>query len=38
MTGHTERTSASSEGGVGLIPDQGTEIPLAVWHNQKKVI
>ena len=23
-------------GGVGLIPDQGTKIPHAVWHNQKK--
>ena len=36
-TGHTESASASSEGGVGLIPDKGTEIPLAVWCDQKKV-
>ena len=21
---------------MGLIPDQGTKIPHAVWHNQKK--
>ena len=32
----TPSASTSIEGGVGLIPDQGTEILLAVWSDQKK--
>ena len=27
---------ASTAGGLGLIPGQGTKIPQAAWHGQKK--
>ena len=30
------RLCASTAGGLGLIPGQGTKIPHATWHNQKK--
>ena len=30
------RLHASNAGGVGSIPGQGTKIPHAVWHSQKK--
>ena len=30
------RLSNSIAGGIGLIPGQGTKIPHAVWHGQKK--
>ena len=30
------RLSASTAGGMGLIPGQGTKIPYATWHNPKK--
>ena len=30
------RLRASTAGGAGLIPGQGTKIPHAVWHSQKK--
>ena len=30
------RLHVSNTGGTGLIPDQGTKIPYAAWHGQKK--
>ena len=30
------RLSASSAGGMSLIPGQGTEIPHVTWYSQKK--
>ena len=30
------RLSNSNAGGTDLIPGQGTKIPHAVWHGQKK--
>ena len=30
------RLPASRAGGMSLIPDQGTKIPCATWHGQKK--
>ena len=30
------RLHASNSPGMGSIPDQGTKIPQAVWHDQKK--
>ena len=31
------KTLASSAGDVGLIPDQETKIPDAVWQKKKKI-
>ena len=32
------RFHASTAGGMGSIPDQGTKIPHATWHGQKRKI
>ena len=32
------KTPASTAGGTGSIPGQGTKIPHATWHSQKKKI
>ena len=32
------RFHASTAGGIGSIPDQGTKIPHATWHGQKRKI